>query len=260
MTAEDGKSTKTYSISIRRLSADDACLSSLEVVQGILRPSFSPIIQQYECYLPCGIDRLEIKAKTQDAAMKLSMKDGSPVGTVTLSPGHTLLEISVVSVRGSTSTTYTIAACKARLPRALQFKSKEKPWECAICCGVPLQPCKIRGSQLFYCRSCLEEQTRTSKVDPFTGRLLEEGWMQVDFSTDAELAAEMVTCPTGMGGTVEGPLRSLGPQLREERKKAAEKGVVNQRIMDLDESLCSNLTLSPSANHSLPRLQQEGAF
>lgn len=222
VTAEDGKTTKTYTLTVRRLSADDACLSSLAVSPGTLQPAFSPIVLSYECYLPSNVDQLGLKVKTEDAGMKVSMKDGSQVGTVLLSPGHTLLEVCVVSAGGSSTTEYTITAIKAQLPRAMQLRSKRN-FECAICCGVPQHPCRIKNEQYLYCRSCLEELTRTSKVDPLTGKQLQEGWMVVDFTCDAEMGAEVAICPIGAGTTVEGPFQSLGSLLAAERRKSDEK-------------------------------------
>ena len=50
VTAEDGKTCKNYVVSIRRLSADDACLSSLDVSAGTLRPCFSPACTTITAY------------------------------------------------------------------------------------------------------------------------------------------------------------------------------------------------------------------
>lgn len=149
VTAEDGKTTKTYTLAVRRLSADDACLSSLEVSLGTLHPAFSPVVLSYECYLPSSIDQLTLKAKTEDPGMTVSMKDGSPVGVVPLSAGHTLLEVCVVSARGGSTTVYTVMAVKARLPRTVKLKRK-KNFECTICCGVPQHPCRIKEEQYLY--------------------------------------------------------------------------------------------------------------
>jgi len=47
--AEDGKTTKTYVISVKRLSAKDATLSSLKIDGTITVPDFSPDVFEYSC-------------------------------------------------------------------------------------------------------------------------------------------------------------------------------------------------------------------
>lgn len=222
VTAEDGKSTKTYTIKIRRLSADDASLSQLDLSAGSLKPSFSPLLTSYECYLPCSVESLSIRAKTEDAAMKASMKDGSPIGTVQLNPGHTRVEINVVSVNGKGTTTYTVTAVKCQLPATVQLKKNEAMFECAVCCGVVHRPCLIKGGTYVFCQVCLEELTRTSKEDPFTGRKLEdEQWMVLDFECDSKLGKEIAVCPLP-SGELEVSMQQIGAKLLAERLKAAE--------------------------------------
>ena len=218
VTAEDGKTSKTYLIKIRRLSADDATLSQLEVSAGILQPTFTPLIFSYQCYLPSSVDSLSIRAKTEDAGMKLSMKDGSPVGTVQLNPGSTLIELNVTSTSGSSSSVYSVTAIKSRLPYTLKLKALNPEFECAVCCGVVHRCSRIKEGTYVYCYSCLEEITRMNKVDPFTGRKLEEGWMVVDYQTDSVLAKENAVCPTP-NGMVEGVMQQVGTKLLAERLK-----------------------------------------
>ena len=222
VTAEDGKSTKTYIILIRRLSADDASLSQLELSAGVLKPTFSPLGTKYECYLPSSIESLSVRAKTEDEAMKLSMKDGSPVGTVPLNPGRTLIELSVQSVSGKSSTIYTITVIKNRLPVTLQLKSGAVGYECAVCCGVVACPTRIKNGPYIYCQTCLEELTRTNKSDPFTGeRFGEQQWMLEDLELDSKLSKELVICPLA-GGEVEAPMQQIGAKLLAERLKRAQ--------------------------------------
>ena len=222
VTAEDGKTTKTYVIRIRRLSANDATLSQLEVSAGVLQPVFSPLTTTYECYLPSSIDNLSIRAKTEDAAMKLSMRDGSPVGTVPLNPGHTLVELSVTSVNGTSTSIYKITAVKSQLPHTLKLKTRNVVVECAVCCGVAHCPSRIKDGPYIYCQSCLDELTRTSKMDPFTGRILgDEEWMVADYKCSSELAQQVAVCSTHTG-TIETTLQQMGTKLLAERLKVTQ--------------------------------------
>ena len=221
VTAEDGQTSKTYTVLMRRLSADDATLAQLELSAGTLQPPFSPLVTSYECNLPCSVDSLSLRVKTEDTKMSVSMKDGSPVGTVPLNSGRTLVEVSVQSVSGKTTSVYTITVLKNRLPPTLQLKESGSAFECAACCNVVHQPSRIRGGSHLYCRACLEELTRTNKVDPFTGKKLdEEGWLQQDLECDGELAKQSAACSIA-GGTVEGTVQQIGSRLLAERMKAA---------------------------------------
>ena len=47
--AEDGKTTKTYIIKVKRLSAKDAVLSDIKLAAGNLVPSFAADIYEYSC-------------------------------------------------------------------------------------------------------------------------------------------------------------------------------------------------------------------
>ena len=238
VTAEDGKSTKTYTVSIRRLSADDASLSQLDLSAGTLKPTFTPLTTNYECCLPSSIDNLSIRAKTEDQAMKLSMKDGSPVGTVHLTPGRTLIELAVQSVSGKSSTIYTITVIKNRLPATLQLKNSSESFECAVCCGVVACPSRIKNGPYTYCKSCLEELTRTNKIDPFTNKTLEEEqWMTEDFKCDSELGKEMATCPSP-SGDVEGSMQQIGAKLLAGRLKTAQTEEVRSHVLVLFIEVC----------------------
>lgn len=219
VTAEDGKTTKTYAVSVRRLGADDATLSQLELSAGVLRPQFSPLVTTYDCYLPCSVDNLSVRAKPEDASMKLSMKDGSAISTMQLNPGRTLIELAVQSANGKGTTVYSISVIKSRLPTTIQLKNKNDALVCAVCCGVVHCPSHIKSGPYVYCQLCLEELTRTNKMDPFTSQLLgEEKWFVQDYECEAELGKEEAVCPLP-SGEITGPLSQLGPKLLAERIK-----------------------------------------
>lgn len=223
--AEDAKTIKTYTIAAQRLSADDATLSSLALSGGSLSPPFSPFIYSYECYLFSSTEEVSLTAKTEDEAMKLSMGDGSPVGTVSLNPGRTLAQLNVLSVNGKGTTKYAITFIKPRLPITLRLKKKDEKFECAVCCGVLDKPSCIKGGPYHYCQYCLEELTRTNKVDPFTGKNLEEGWMEQDQETDAQLGELEALCQLP-STIVEAKMKQIGAKLKAERLKSQKEEVI----------------------------------
>lgn len=223
VSAEDGTTTKTYSIAMRRLSADDATLSHLELSVGALAPPFNSFVYSYECYLPSSIDSVSLRAKSEDEAMKISMEDGSPVGSIHLNPGRTLSQINVRSVSGSSTTPYHIKFIKPRLLPCLQLKKRDKRFECAVCCGVVWGSARVKGGPFLYCHECLLELTKTNKVDPFTGKKLEgDKWLKEDYLNNAELGNEVAVCTLPNGKQVEGLLRELGGRVLAERTRTAE--------------------------------------
>ncbi len=225
MSAEDGKTTKRYTIEARRLSADDATLSSLTTSVGTLSPSFSAFEYSYECYAGCSVDNVSLAAKSEDAAMKISLAGGKPMDKFPLSPGKTLAEINVLSVNGKSTTKYIIVFIKPRLPVTLKLKKKEEKFECAICCGVLDKPVKIKGGSYHYCQHCVEEVTRTNKMDPFTGNSLEEGWMEQAYTVDEELGKADAIYPSP-SGSIEAIMNIIGTKIKEEREKSTKEEVI----------------------------------
>lgn len=222
VSAEDGTTNKTYSLKISRLCANDARLSQLEVSVGTLIPSFSPLLHNYECNLACSVDSLTMTAKPEEEAMKLSVVDGSPVGNVKLHPGRTVCVLQVESANGTMKTEYIVVFNKNPLPPTLQLKSPKERFECAVCCCIVSMSTRIDQGPFVYCKNCLEELTRTNKVDPFTGNTLdEEGWRKLDFKRDAELGDEEGVCPLP-SGNVEKNINQIGAKLMVERLKTAD--------------------------------------
>ena len=221
VTAEDGATTKTYTVQLRRLSADDATLAQLEVLAGVFDPPFSPLVTRYECSLPCGVECLSLRLKTEDPKMTVAMKSGAALGEpVPLNPGRTLVEVVVTSVSGKTTSVYAITVLKSRLPPTLQLKNEGK-FECVVCCNVVHLATRIRGNSALYCRACLEDITRTNKTDPLTGeRLEEEDWVEVDLVCDRELAEQTAVCHTPTG-TVEATVGQIGAKLLANRSESS---------------------------------------
>lgn len=213
VTAEDGTSTKTYSVAIRRLSSSDACLSQLELSAGSLQPPFSPLTFSYYCTLPCHLDCLTLRPKTEDPAMKTTFSNGSAMGTVSLGAGLTLIELLVTSVDGSNTATYTVNAMRKRCPFPVELSQKNSGadlrLECVACSGVLHCPCSVEGSPAyFYCWQCLEQLARINKADPMTGTALGEGWMKVEHGIEQELSAMAVVAHTPAGRT-EGSMSKI---------------------------------------------------
>lgn len=230
VTAEDGSTTKSYFLKIARLCADDAKLSQLDISVGTLHPCFNPAIHNYECSLTSNVDTLTMRAKTEEETMKLSVADGSPVGTIKLNPGRTVCVLQVESANGSKKTEYIVIFNKNPLPSTLQLKTPNERFECAVCCCVVSMSSRIDKGPFVYCKNCLEGLTRYNKVDPFTGSKLDEEpeWLKLDFKRDNDLGNEEGICPLP-SGKVERPVNQIGAKIMVERLKAAETAEVRKK-------------------------------
>ena len=178
--------------------------------------------------------------------MKLTMKDGSAISTVQLNVGRTLIELAVQSASGKGMTVYSISVMKSRLPTTVQLKSKNDAFECAVCCGVVLCPSHIKNGPYVYCQPCLEELTRTNKMDPFSGQLLsEEKWFVQDYECEVQLAKEEAVCPQ-ISGEISAPMSQLGPKLLAERIKKDKIEEVSHQTSSqkLTIFLCHNVCFS----------------
>lgn len=254
VTAEDGRTTKSYTISIRRLSADDACLSQLDISAGTIKPSFSPSVYEYFCFLPGSLDALTLRAGTEDAAMKVSMKDGGAVGKVSLNAGHSLLEVQVTSVSGKNTTLYSLTATRMRSPYELLLKEPRPRFSCGICGGTVHCPCRVSSNPVLHCWRCLEEMSRISKADPLTGKLLGEKWLVLDYAADRELSSLAALCYTPYG-QLEGELTQLPATLLQQR--ASYKEMAEQVIRCVRVALL--LTVVSLSLLGVCRVQQEGS-
>ncbi|MBN1242217.1 MAG: cadherin-like beta sandwich domain-containing protein [Spirochaetales bacterium] len=151
VTAEDGVTKRTYTVSITRArldESDDASLASIAVEDGEsspapLSPAFDPGILEYGLEdLPYGYGVYWISASAADAAASVSA-----TGPWALAEGSNSREIVVVAQDGVTTRTYTLRAVMlapegSRLsilelsPLALEFDPKLEGYELAASTGT----------------------------------------------------------------------------------------------------------------------------
>lgn len=162
--------------------------------------------------------------------MKTNLANGSAVGTITLSPGLTVIEIMVTSVNGAITVTYTINAIRLQCPYNVTLASNEATlkYTCTACAGVLHCPCNVKGTHLPYCQKCILELSRINKADPLSGVVLGEGWLIINQSLDAELSTQLASCLTPHG-KVEGNVGEI-PALVAKQKKAE---LVSEKVIIL---------------------------
>ncbi|MCL2869639.1 cadherin-like beta sandwich domain-containing protein [Candidatus Saccharibacteria bacterium] len=101
VTAEDGTTTKNYTINIRRKSSNND-LDSLTVSEGSLTPAFDPSVQNYTVTVASGVNSLVITATSADSAATVTGD-----GTKTLVAGSNEFDI-IVTAEDGTIKTYQI--------------------------------------------------------------------------------------------------------------------------------------------------------
>ena len=105
VTAEDGITTKTYTIRIKRSAPSDACLTSLSVSQGVLSPKFECDSLYYTVSdLPFGVSSLVITATSADPEATVT----GDIGSQSLQIGLNTFHILVTAKDEVTTKAYTI--------------------------------------------------------------------------------------------------------------------------------------------------------
>jgi len=116
VTAKDGKTVKTYTVTITR--AGSAELSSLALSAGVLDPAFSPGVTSYATEVEHDVESVTVTAATADpeAAVKVNgvaTAIGVPSAPVAVGSGETTITIEVTAKDGKTVKTYTVTITRA---------------------------------------------------------------------------------------------------------------------------------------------------
>jgi hypothetical protein len=111
VTAEDGTTTRTYTIVVTRLTSDDASLSSLSVTGVPLDPAFSRLVTSYTATVPISTISVDVSVTTSDNNASFTI-NGSTNATIALLIGDNTISIVVTGANGTTTLTYTIVVSR----------------------------------------------------------------------------------------------------------------------------------------------------
>ena len=118
MTAEDGTTTLTYTVTVTRDAplSNDATLSSLSLSDGTLDPTFMSGTQSYTASVANSVTSTMVTAETTDpnAAEPVIKLDGTEDadGTVDLAEGENSITVEVTAEDGTTTLTYTVTVTR----------------------------------------------------------------------------------------------------------------------------------------------------
>lgn len=118
VTAEDGVTTQTYTVTVTRAASADATLTSLTPSAGTLDPAFGPATTGYDVAVDNAIDNIALTptAAGSNASITVdgqSVVSGSASQSVALAVGSTVIPVVVTAEDGVTTQTYTVTVTRA---------------------------------------------------------------------------------------------------------------------------------------------------
>ncbi len=128
VTAEDGTTTKTYTVTVNRAAplSSNANLSNLETSEGSLSPAFSATTTSYTVDVINSVSSIEFRPTAEDPNYDGITVDTAPVasgewsGAISLDVGDNVVQTEVTAEDGTTTKTYTVTVNRAA-PSPIQF-------------------------------------------------------------------------------------------------------------------------------------------
>lgn len=206
VTAEDGKTIKTYTISVTSLAANSTYISSLKLKLYPLSPAFKQGVLKYESLVPSSCSHIEVSAIAPDKNTKIDIQPSSCNANnnnnqIKLNFGKTFVQVKVTSPDGTATLCYQIIIRRELFLFPLKFssaKSNSKKFYCGICLQVVHCAVTVCGDVLF-CQTCLQTVTRVNKKHPFTNRPIKmnDDVMLCQHDEECEISRQMVSCVCG---------------------------------------------------------------
>lgn len=117
VTAEDGTTTKTYTVEVTRARSANADLSALSLSAGTLSPSFASDTTAYTASVPNATTSLTLTPTNSDANATVtvngtSVTSGAPSGLIALAVGDNVVT-TVVTAHDGTTKAYTVTVTRA---------------------------------------------------------------------------------------------------------------------------------------------------
>lgn len=115
VTAQDGVTTKTYTISVTRVAASNDNLVSLKLSSGTVSPSFAVATTSYTASV--SVSSMEVTPVAADVNAKVTV-NGSPVTSgsasepIALVMGANTIQVAVTAANGITNKTYTVVVTR----------------------------------------------------------------------------------------------------------------------------------------------------
>jgi len=118
VTAQDGSTAKTYTVTVTRAASTIATLSGLTLGTGTLSPTFAAATTSYTASVPNATTSVTVAPTVTDATATIKV-NGTPVasgtasGSIALAVGTNAISTIVTAQDGSTTKTYTVTVTRA---------------------------------------------------------------------------------------------------------------------------------------------------
>ena len=118
VTAEDGETMQTYTVTITRTASADATLSALSLSGVTLTPAFASGTTEYTASVGHAVTETTVTATASDANASVvvtpeDVDDGASGNQVALAVGETTISVGVTAEDGETTRTYTATVTRA---------------------------------------------------------------------------------------------------------------------------------------------------
>jgi uncharacterized repeat protein (TIGR02543 family) len=118
VTAQNGTTTSTYTVTVTRAGSIDATLSALTLSSGTLSPIFAAATTTYTASVTNGTSSITVTPTRNQANATITVNgtavtSGSASGSITLNVGANTITVIGTSQDGSTTSTYTITVTRA---------------------------------------------------------------------------------------------------------------------------------------------------
>ncbi|WP_295808187.1 cadherin-like beta sandwich domain-containing protein [uncultured Nitratireductor sp.] len=118
VTAEDGVTTQTYTVTVTRAASADATLASLTPSAGSLDPAFSPSTAAYVVAVDNATDSIALTPTAAEPNVTITVSgqnvvSGSASQAIALAVGSTVIEVVVTAEDATTIRTYTVTVTRA---------------------------------------------------------------------------------------------------------------------------------------------------
>ncbi|WP_295671378.1 cadherin-like beta sandwich domain-containing protein [uncultured Mucilaginibacter sp.] len=118
VTAQNGTTTKTYTVTVTRALPANADLSGLTISAGILSPVFATATTSYTASVGNAVTSVTVTPTTSDALATITVNgavvsSGTASGAIALNTGPNTITTVVTAQDGTTTKTYTITVTRA---------------------------------------------------------------------------------------------------------------------------------------------------
>ena len=110
VTAQDGTTTRQYTVTVTRLPSSDATLSNLISSTGTLTPGFAPATTAYSFTVANAVTTLTLTPTVNDPNATVVVNTGNPIA---LAVGANPILVEVTAQDGTTKITYTVTVTRA---------------------------------------------------------------------------------------------------------------------------------------------------